>query len=220
MKKFLVALVCLCYLTGCQRPDPLSGERDPKDRWWNLEFVAPIYMTAWVEASLVEDIHGNLYNHGSAGVIGSGDYGYETELARGWPDGISGSGIRGVVGADLPKRIFVRWQSVVEPQTYRAWINIPEEARQIMYDSTHRRCAETPEHPARFMAALYLGLAPGGIVQVWVRDQCHDAVKIARGQGEVEPLGPHLGKSGGHYYPQPAASKRYVEKHGIPYGSW
>ncbi|WP_407294578.1 DUF2931 family protein [Stutzerimonas zhaodongensis] len=220
MKKFLVALVCLCYLTGCQRPDPLSGERDPKDRWWNLEFVAPIYMTAWVEASLVEDIHGNLYNHGSAGVIGSGDYGYETELARGWPDGISGSGIRGVVGADLPKRIFVRWQSVVEPQTYRAWINIPEEARQIMYDSTHRRCAETPEHPARFMAALYLGLAPEGIVQVWVRDQCHDAVKIARGQGEVEPLGPHLGKSGGHYYPQPAASKRYVEKHGIPYGSW
>jgi len=70
------------------------------------------------------------------------------------------------------------------------------------------------------MAAVYLGLAPGGTVQAWVRDQCHNAIKIARGKGEVEPLGPHLGKSQGNYCPQPDASKRYIDKYGIPYGSW
>ncbi|WP_313089066.1 DUF2931 family protein [Pseudomonas sp.] len=220
LNRLLIAVVSLCYLAGCQSPDPLSGERDPKDRWWNLEFVAPIYMTAWVEASLVEDIQGNFYNHGSAGLIGSGEYGHKDELARGWPDGLSGSGIRGVVGADLPKRIFVRWQSVVESHTYRAWIDIPDEARVIMHDATHRRCPETPDRSANYMASLYLGLAPGGVIQAWVRDRCLQPIKVARGKAEVEPLGPHLGQSGGHYYPQPRASKRYVQMHGIPYGSW
>ncbi len=217
--KAYIALLSVLLLGGCQSADPLSAESDPKDQWWSLEFVGPTYMTGWVEASEVEDIKGRIINHGSGGVIGSGGQGFEIESARGWPEGLGGTN-RAVTGADLPKRIFVRWQSVVEPQTYRAWINIPEDARQIMYDSTHRRCAETPEHPARFMATLYLGLAPGGIVQAWVRDQCHDALMVARKIAEIEPRGPHLGKSDGHYYPQPAASKRYVEKFGVPYGSW
>ena len=125
-----------------------------------------------------------------------------------------------VLGADLPKRIFVRWQSVVEPQTYRTWVEIPEEARQIMRKATTRRCHTDPESPSAYDASLNLGLAPGGIVQVWVRDECHRPVKVARAQAEIEPLGPHLGKSGGHYYPQSDASKRYIERFGIPYGSW
>lgn len=214
-----IALLSALLLVGCQTTDPLSAENDPKDQWWSLEFFGPTYMTGWVEASEVEDINGRLINHGSGGVIGNGDHRYETESARGWPRGLGGT-TRAVTGADLPERIFVRWQSVVEPQTYRAWIDIPDEARQIMYDSTHRRCAETPERPARFMASLYLGLAPGGIVQAWVRNQCHDAVKVARGMGEIEPRGPHLGASDGHYYPQSAESKRYVKIFGVPYGSW
>ena len=218
MIKPFIALLGALFLGGCQSADPLSGENDRKYPWWTLEFVGPTYMTGWVEASLVEDIQGRIINHGSGGVIGSGDPGYETEFARGWPQGLAG-GPRAVVGADLPKRIFVRWQSAVEPQTYRAWIDIPEEARKIMYASTRRRCADTGRS-ARYMAAVYLGLAPGGTVQAWVRDQCQNAIKIARGKGEVEPLGPHLGKSQGNYYPQPDASKRYIDKYGIPYGSW
>jgi len=89
-----------------------------------------------------------------------------------------------------------------------------------MRTSTSRRCAKTPDQEARFMASIYLGLAPGGVVQVWVRDECHHPIKVARAQAEVEPLGPHLGKSDGHYYPQSEKSKRYIEKYGIPYGSW
>lgn len=219
MKPFIAVLMAI-FLSGCQFQDPLSGERDPRSRWWSLEFTAPIYMTGWVEDSVVEDVQGKSLKHGSGGIIGIGNYGVETEVARGWPNGLGGSGIRGVVGADLPKRIYVRWQSVVEPQTYKAWIDIPEEARRIMRDATQRRCPETPEQNAIYMTSLHLGLAPGGLIQVWVRDQCHTAIKVARSQATIEPLGPHLGKSGGNYYPQPDASKRYVEKYGIPYGSW
>src|SRR5690606_10673964 len=136
--------------------------------------------TGWVEASLVEDIHGHVFNHGSAGVIGTGsvDYGHATELAQGWPrDLTASSGVRGVVGADLPKRIFVRWPSIVEPQTYRAWVEISEQARQILHRSTGQRCPARPEEVANYRATVYVGLAPGGMVQVWVRDNCFKTIK-------------------------------------------
>ncbi|MFI8741791.1 DUF2931 family protein [Stutzerimonas zhaodongensis] len=219
LKKILLVALSATLTFGCQTSNTSPGENDPKARWWSLEFFGPNYMTGWVEASLVEDVNGRTFDHGSGGVIGNGNPGDATETARGWVGGVGGNS-RAVAGADLPKRIYVRWQSAVEPQTYRAWIDIGEEARQIMYDSTHRRCEETPERTARYMAALYLGLAPGGVVQAWAIDSCGSPVKIARGQAEIEPLGPHLGKSGGNYYPQPKASKRYVEKFGVPYGSW
>lgn len=215
---FLVALAAILTY-GCQASDTLTGEHDPKSRWWSLEFFGPNYMIGWVEASRVEDVGGRTFDHGSGGVIGNGDPGHSAETARGWVGGIGGNN-RAVVGADLPKRIYVRWQSAVEPQTYRAWIDISDEARQVMYDSTHQRCKETPERTARYMAALYLGLAPGGVIQAWAMDSCGYPVMVARSQAEIEPLGPHLGNSGGNYYPQPGTSKRYVEKYGIPYGSW
>lgn len=219
MIKHLMPLLGILILFGCQSADPLSGDKDPKDPWWSLEFFSPLYMVGWVEASLVEDIQGRTFNKGSSGIVGTGIDNYETDFARGWPRGKSG-GIDAVVGADLPRRVYVRWQSVVEPQTYRAWIDIPEEARQLMHRSTHRRCPETPERPALYLAALHIGLAPGGVVQVWTRNECNKPAPVARAQAEIEPRGPHLGKSGGKYYPLSDASKRYIEKFGIPYGSW
>jgi hypothetical protein len=53
-----------------------------------------------------------------------------------------------------------------------------------------------------------------------VRDECHRPIKVARARAEVEALGPHLGKSEGHYYPQSEVSKRYIQQFGIPYASW
>jgi hypothetical protein len=220
--KPLIALLGVLLLSGCQANDPLSGENDPKHRQWSLEFTAPIYMSGWVEASLVEDINGRLLDHGSGGVIGTGsiDYGFASELARGWPRALGGA-VRGVIGADLPKRVFVRWQSVVEQKTYRAWVEIPEEARDIMHRSTHRRCPQEPEREARYMASMHLGLAPGGIVQVWVRNECSEQVKVARAQAEIELLGPSQGLTEGRYAHKISEnSKRYIEKYGIPYGSW
>jgi hypothetical protein len=126
-----------------------------------------------------------------------------------------------VTGADLPKRIFVRWQSVVEPQTYKAWVDIPEEARQIMQASTSQRCAKTPNIPSRFRAWLMVGLAPGGVVQVWVKDSCNESIKVARAQAEVEPLGPSQGKTDGRYaFKISEKAQRYIDKYGIPYDSW
>ncbi|MGE7955537.1 DUF2931 family protein [Pseudomonas sp. NPDC089530] len=214
-----IALLGALLLTGCLASDPLSARNDPKSPWWELGFTEPYYMKVWVEDSAVEDINGKLFRHTGRGTASGGALGYQKEWARGWRE-VGGDG-KSVIGADLPQRIFVRWQSVVEPQTYRAWIDIPEEARQIMRKTTARRCPETPQKTASYMASVNLGLAPGGIVQVWVRDECHHPIKVARVQAEVEPLGPSQGKNNGRYaYKVSEKSRRYIEQYGIPYGSW
>ncbi|KAA0979169.1 DUF2931 family protein [Pseudomonas sp. ANT_J28] len=176
-------------------------------------------MKVWVEDSSVEDISGKVFQHTGAGSASGGEPEDGTESAKGWR-GVGGSG-KAVVGADLPKRIFVRWQSIVEPQTYQVWVDIPEQARQLMRSSITQRCPATPEQEARYMASIYLGLAPGGVVQIWVRDSCHRPVEVAQAKAEIEPLGPSQGKNDGRYaYPVSENSKHYIQKFGIPYGSW
>lgn len=216
--RLLTSLLCAVLMTGCHA-DPLSTKNDPKSPWWELAFTEPHYMKVWVEDTAVEDIKGETFLHTGGGSASGGQPEDGTDSARGW-HGVGSTG-KSVVGADLPKRIYVRWQSIVESHTYKVWIDIPEEARQLMLESVNQRCAKTPEQEGRYNASLYLGLAPGGVVQVWVRDSCHHPVKVARAQAEVEPLGPSQGKNQGRYaYPVSEKSKRYIEKFGIPYGSW
>lgn len=196
----------------------LSSNSELTRKWWSLSFNQPNYMKVWVEDSQVEDINGKLLRRTGGGTAAGNEPEDGTESARGWGQ-ITG-GIREVVGADLPKRIYVRWQSVVESKTYRVWIDIPEKAREIMRATVNDPCPSEPNEPVGTIALVYVGLAPGGIAQVWVSDKCMKAVKVARAQAEIEPLGPHLGKSGGNYYPQSENSKRYIKQFGIPYGSW
>lgn len=217
--KQLITMLCILLVTGCQVADPLSAKNDPKSPWWELGFTEPDYMKVWVEDTSVEDIKGKTFLRTGKGSASGGQPEDGTESARGW-HGV-GSSAKAVVGADLPKRIFVRWQSIVEPQTYRAWVDIPEEARQLMLTSVNQRCAKTPDQTATYISSVYLGLAPGGVIQVWVRDSCHHPVEVAKAQAEIEPLGPSQGKTQGRYaYPVSEKSKRYIEKFGIPYGSW
>lgn len=217
--KQLITMLCILLVTGCQIAEPLSAKNDPKSEWWELAFTEPDYMKVWVENSSIQDINGRIF-YKTGGTAAGGEPEVGTESARGWTGGVGGSGRR-VVGADLPVRIWVRWQSIVEQKTWQAWVEIPEEARQLMVASVNQRCPQTPDQEARFMASVYLGLAPGGVVQVWVRDSCHHPVKVARAQAEIEPLGPSQGKNEGRYaYPVSEKAKRYIEKYGIPYGSW
>jgi hypothetical protein len=67
---------------------------------------------------------------------------------------------------------------------------------------------------------ITLGMAPGGIVKVWVGGACLDFKEVGRFQAEIEPLGPYIGKSKGQYIPLEPENKAYIDQHGIPYGSW
>ncbi|WP_237881777.1 DUF2931 family protein [Pseudomonas sp. PGPR40] len=217
--RILIALFMLVSISACQSVDPLSAKYDYKLPSWGIGFTEPAHMTVWVETSAVEDVKGRIFYNIAAGGAGSSDHENGTENARGWV-GIGGAG-KPVTGAGLPKRLFVRWQSIVERKTYAGWIDISESTRDIMRNSTARRCHKTPEFTANPSAALNLGLAPGGIIQVWVWDDCFRAHKVDRGQVGIEPLGPYLGKNEGRYvWEIKDSSKRYIERFGIPYGSW
>lgn len=219
MRAMLILLVAL-LAAGCQATEVSDLQVHPSTTQWSLSFNEPFFMKAWVEDSAVEDINGKMFQRAGGGRASGGEPQDGTESARGWGKNVTGS-IREVVGADLPKRIYVRWQSIVESQTYRAWVDIPEEARQIMQASVTQLCPSSPQNGPNSLALVYVGLAPGGIVEVRVADACMKSIKVARTQAEIEPLGPDQGKSQGQYaYPVSEKAKRYIETYGIPYGSW
>lgn len=213
----LVLLLGLLMLAAC-KIDLLSGANDPKSGTWSVDHHAPSYMQGWVEFSAVEDINGRMFRS-VGGSIGTGDPGLDQEYAKGWQ--VMGGDFFPVSGADLPKRVFVRWQSIVEQKTYKGWVDIPEDARSIMRGSTARRCPDWPDHAANFSAGMYIGLAPGGVMKVWVENNCGHNILVAGAQAEIEPLGPSQGLTQGQFaYPIREPSKRYIERYGIPYGSW
>ncbi|KMM77943.1 DUF2931 family protein, partial [Pseudomonas psychrophila] len=171
------------------------ADNDPKLDSWSLDIDAPFYMQGMIELIVVEDIHGRYFRRPGGGTVGGDDPGLDREYARGW--GPVGGNIYSISSIDLPKRIFVRWQSIVEQKTYKGWVDIPERGRSIMRGSTARRCPDWPDYPANPMISAVLGVAPGGVIRVWANDNCLNDNLIAGAQAEIEPLGPFQGKSNG-----------------------
>ncbi|MDF3845651.1 DUF2931 family protein, partial [Pseudomonas citronellolis] len=72
-----------------------------------------------------------------------------------------------------------------------------------------------------YREGLTIGLAPGGIAKVWIMGPCLDPIEVTRVQGKVVKKGPSGGLTDGRYaLPLEPESKAYIEKYGIPYGSW
>lgn len=213
MKAPLFTLILL-LLGGCATAD---GQPDSLPYpYWRLGFLAPDYMEIWVETADVEDIRGNRFMRMGGGTASISLPADGSGTAAGWrPNRGWGAG-RHVDGADLPRRIYVRWQSLAEPQTYRVVLEIPERARQLM-----RERLDPPCPTSAYRHALALGLAPGGVVRGWVMSTCGEPIEVLHAQAETEPNGPSQGKTRGQYaLPLEPASQAYIDKHGIPYGSW
>ena len=125
-----------------------------------------------------------------------------------------------VSNVDLPQRIFLRWQSLVEPQAYKIRIPIPQWVRDEMVKPQRVFCIADKKEVTLYPLQITLGMAPGGIVKVWVGAGCLGFKEVGRFQAEVEPLGPYRGKSNGEYIHIEPENKAYIDQHGIPYGTW
>ena len=210
-------LLALC-LSGCAKGSELPYERIPA---WYLGFLAPNYMQVWIETADAVDVNDRVFRRAMSGVSAiqappnlAGD-------PRGWPERPGGGKGKHVFGAALPRLIYVRWQSLAEPQTYQAYIVIPEAIQKEMVKGEKGYCAATGRWKTDYRNMLTIGLAPGGITKTWLMGPCLEPIEVARVEGEVVKRGPSQGLTDGRYaLPLEPESKAYIEKYGIPYDSW
>jgi hypothetical protein len=125
-----------------------------------------------------------------------------------------------VSNVDLPQGIVLRWQSLVEPQAYWIRIKIPQWVRDEMVKPERVFCESYQEWVDDYRDSITLGMAPGGIVKVWVGGACLDFKEVGRYQAEVEPLGPYRNGKGIYYRAPTPEAQAYIDQHGIPYGTW
>ena len=210
-----VALPAL-LLSGCTFA---NSESMPYDSW-ELEFSVPDYMEVWIETADVVDVQDHVYPRAGSGIASMSKPPNNSGDPRGWPKRAAIGGGKRVTGADLPKQIYVRWQSLVEPQTYLMVINIPEATRELMRRGEQVFCRFDDKWITGYRDSIDIGLAPGGIAKVWVGGSCLPPIEVTTVKAVIDPRGPYEGKSGGHHRPLSAVSKAYIEKFGVPYDSW
>jgi len=178
-------------------------------------------MEVWIETADVVDIRERVFRRAGAGIASVRVPADNKGTPAGWPKNPGSGAGRDVIGADLPRLIYVRWQSLAEPQTYEAYIVIPESAREIMRKPEKVFCRADGKWITDYRDGVGIGLAPGGIVKVWLGGPCLKSLEIARVEGSVVKQGPYQGKNEGRYaLPLSPESKTHIEKFGIPFGSW
>lgn len=216
MNSFLRTTICAFLLSGCTS----ANSQSMPYKSWYLGFSAPAYMEVWIETADVVDIQDHVYPRAMSGVASMLKPPNNSGDPRGWPKRAAiGSG-KHVTGADLPKQIYVRWQSLVEPQTYQMVINIPEATREIMRKGEKVFCTADGKWITGYRKAIAIRLVPGGIAKVWVTGPYMTPIEVTTVKAVIDPRGPYEGESGGKHRPLSAVSKAYVEKFGVPYGSW
>ncbi|MGE8154576.1 DUF2931 family protein [Pseudomonas vancouverensis] len=209
-------LFAMLVLSGCAT----GFNRLPYDAWY-LGLFAPNYMEVWIETADAVDIHDRVFRRAMSGVAAINTPENLKPHPGGWGERPGAGAGKHVRGADLPRLIYVRWQSLVEPQTYEAYIPIPEATRQAMVKGEKAYCSFDGKWITDYRYMLTVGLAPGGVTKTWIGGPCLPPVEVARVVGTVVKLGPDSGRSGGRYaLPLDPSSKAYIEKYGVPYGSW
>ena len=214
-RSVLFLLGTMLCISGCVA----RANRLPYDSW-RLGFGAPDYMEVWIETAGAVDVYDRVFRRAMSGVAAINTTKNLKGNPRGWPERPGPGADKQVLGADLPRLIYVRWQSLVEPQTYEAYIVIPEATRQAMVEGEKAYCAADGKWITGYRNVLTVGLTPGGITKTWIMGACLKPIEVARVVATVVKEGPYGGTSSGRHRPLSETSKAYIEKYGVPYGSW
>ncbi|WP_109125961.1 DUF2931 family protein [Dyella sp. C11] len=208
---FLLVCASACASQGAYADAQTKRFVVPFCHHWAIEAVAPRYMEAWIETLEVKDAKGRWVKI-PQGVVG------ELGQAAGWSNLQGGGGGPRFDWAEAPMEVFVRWQSLVEPQTYSWQFTVPETMRQALVKQERVTWRGQTQMSCR--SDITLGVAPGGHTIVWLVGIGFEPMEILRGKAEAEPLGPDQGQHEGRYVRLSDEAKKYVEEHGIPYDSW
>ncbi|HBT55752.1 DUF2931 family protein [Halopseudomonas aestusnigri] len=219
-----IALLTALILAGCvqhKRVELFPPKPDLPYRAWYVGLGAPDYMEAWVDGVDLTDVNDLMYERVFGGVASTSTPPDNRGDAHGWPKRPGPGSQFPMSGIDLPEKITVRWQSLAEPEAYRASINVPKWVRDEMRTERRVFCRFDNDFILEYRSIIAIGVAPGGVAKFWLMGSCLDPMEIGRVQGEVNPVGPYNGTSNGEFYRPPSPNaQHYIDTHGIPFGSW
>ncbi|WP_425221591.1 DUF2931 family protein [Pseudomonas sp.] len=219
----LILLTAL-ILSGCQNSKPIEPF-PPKPNLpyhaWYIGLQAPDYMESWVDGVDLTDVNDLMYERVFGGVASTRTPADNKGEARGWPERPGAGSSFPMSGIDLPEKITVRWQSLAEPEAYRASIDIPQWVRDEMRTERRVFCLFDNDYVYQYRKYIAIGVAPGGVAKFWLMGSCLEPLEIGRVEGEINPVGPYNGTSNGEFYRPPSPNaQHYIDTHGIPFGSW
>jgi hypothetical protein len=81
------------------------------DEPWSLGFAAPDYMEVWIETADVVDIQERVFRRAGSGIASVLTPKDNKGKPAGWSKSPGRGAGRDVIGADLPRLIYVRWQN-------------------------------------------------------------------------------------------------------------
>ncbi|QKF53908.1 hypothetical protein FX982_04902 [Pseudomonas graminis] len=212
LSRLICAAALLLSLIACASGPRLPPAPKLPYPAWYIGFAAPKHMEVWVETADVLDRRGLAFFRVHGGVASY------TGKVEGWHQG--GAGGKPINNVDLPDLIFLRWQSLVEPQSYKIKVQIPQWVRDEMVRPEKAFCLVPNDWKEDYRNVITLGMTPGGIVKVWVGGPCLGFKEVGRYQAKLEPLGPNQDGKGLFYRPPNPAAQAWIDQHGIPYGSW
>lgn len=212
MKYLILSISLMMSLCACA--NGLKAPPRPKLPYanWYIGLAAPKHMEVWVESVDVIDRRGLTFFNVFGGVASY------TGKVEGWQE--VGGKTMPLNNVDLPERLYLRWQSLVEPQTYMIDVSVPQWVRDEMLTPKRAYCQWSNEWLDSYKKVITLGMAPGGIVKLWVGGPCLNFKEVGRFQAKIDPRGPYKGLSKGRYVKLDPENKEYVKKHTIPYDSW
>lgn len=220
MKNIWLAMVLVLAIlsTACTTQvgggiNPGKGSHLP----WTISHIAPDHMEAYLNGVVVFDISNRMNPSVVRGSPSMRRPTKDDEVSVGWPSN-PGWGSVTPVNLDLPKILIVSWRSFVEQQEYHVQIEVPEEARSQMRIGHPVNCFKNDGREHYYRNNLVVGMAPGGIVKLWVNGPCLDAIEVGRFVATKDK--PDPARAGYATRALSEETQAYLKNNPIPYGSW
>lgn len=192
----LVILILLCV--GCSA----TPSKMP-DTTWYFQVAAPKHYDIWVQFMEFEKSGVSAW-HQAPGFVSC------CWVGEGGPRGPGGR-------LELfPNYVGVQWFSYAEQKIYQRLISIPPDWHNKMQNpATYVTAKGRFEAPRNI---LTFGLAPGGRIVVWAKNQVGNEIELARLQAnEIEGDSSKFEKASVNYFER---NGDYLDKHGIPLEGW
>ena len=217
IRTYLIALFLSCTLIGCSQPVTMENQTTFP---YLISVTAPQEYPVEVNVGYLSDGDEFISAIPKAGA-----------QFQGW---VTNGGNAGVGASHIPSFLELTWVSYGEKKFWKVATPLPKEKMLSLFREGYMALGIEPTDPLvhKTYGELVIGVAPGGVVVVWLNDEVR-RVEIGRYQAdsvwvdkdkfrpipkEDETEAQFFEWNYNHFVPE--ATKEQLQKEGIPYGLW